>query len=55
MDNHLFGFIATAVLLGFIFGWKGVLAVILWGVVAACQPRQKKKSKLLSSIEKLGE
>ncbi len=57
MDNHVFGFFAATALFCYVLGWKGLFIslfclFLIWGQSKA---PQKKKSKLLSSIEKLGE
>ena len=57
MDNHLFGFFAATALFCCILGWKGLLIALLFLFYAWGQSKapQKKKSKLLFWIEKLGE
>ena len=53
MPNILIGVVITAVLAGYIFGWRGVLAIFLVCLFAYCLPR-KKSGRLLSWIEKIG-
>ncbi len=57
MDNHLFGFIAATILFCYVLGWKGLFIALLFLFYAWGQSKvpQKKKSKLLSWFEKLGE
>ena len=54
MDNALIGYFATAVLFGFIFGWKGILAVALFGICAIGHSRGK-HSNLVLWMMKLGD
>lgn len=54
MPNILSGVVITAVIAGYIFGWRGVLAIFLVCLFAGCMPH-KKSGRLLSWIEKIGE
>ena len=55
MPNILIGVVITAVLAGYIFGWRGVLVIFLICLYAGGFQPRKKSGRLLSWIEKLGE
>ena len=57
MDNHLFGLICATALFCYVFGWQGLFISLFFIFLCWGQSKapQKKKSKLLAWIEKLGE
>ncbi|MBQ9775580.1 MAG: hypothetical protein IJW17_06025 [Lentisphaeria bacterium] len=55
MPNILIGVVITAVLAGYIFGWRGVLAIAFICLCCyICKDRREKPGAILSFIEKIG-